>query len=280
MTGIMIWQGIGIDPSRYVFVLLFASILVKKTRAFLLDWVPFLFILLSYDFLRGFADNLGARIHFVELIQMEKALFGQIPSETLQKLFYNSSKPSFFDFFATIFYFLHFALPLAFGFMLWLYNRAYFKYFVTAVLLLSYSAWITFLIFPSAPPWLANQEGYISGVHKILDVTLQAFPDKWNLPSVYHNFNPNPVAAMPSLHAGYPLLVFLFAYRFFKLKGLYFLPYMLIVWFSVVYLGEHYVVDIIGGVIFTLIFYFVTLHLHRIDWDKIMKQVLRFLQQR
>ncbi len=262
MTGLMIWQGIGIDPSRYVFILLLASLLVKKTRSFILDWTPFLFILLSYDFLRGFADNLGPRADFVNLINLEKGLFGSIPTITLQNMFYHPTGPSWLDYFATMFYFLHFALPLSFGFMLWLYNRGYFRQFVTGILLLSYAGWVTFLIYPSAPPWMASQDGYLQGVHKILDVTLQAFPDKWNLPSVYHNFNPNPVAAMPSLHAAYPFLVLLFALSFFKLKALFFLPYVLLTWFSIVYLGEHYVVDILAGAIYAIIFYFVAIRLH------------------
>lgn len=271
----MIWQGIGIDPSRYVFVLLLASLLIKRTRTFILDWLPFLFILLSYDFLRGLADNLGQRVHFLELIDWEKGLFGQIPTITLQNMFYQPSKASWLDYFATIFYFLHFALPLSFGFILWLYNRGYFRRFVTGILLLSYAAWLTFLIFPAAPPWMASQQGYISELHKILDVTLQAFPDKWNLPSVYHQFNPNPVAAMPSLHGAYPFLILLFALKFFKLKAFWFLPYVLLTWFSLVYLGEHYVVDIIAGVIYAIVFYFVALRLHIIDWGKWLNRVLR-----
>lgn len=275
MTGLMIWQGIGIDPSRYVFVLLLASLLIKRTRTFILDWLPFLFILLSYDFLRGLADNLGQRVHFLELIDWEKGLFGQIPTITLQNMFYQPSKASWLDYFATIFYFLHFALPLSFGFILWLYNRGYFRRFVTGILLLSYAAWLTFLIFPAAPPWMASQQGYISELHKILDVTLQAFPDKWNLPSVYHQFNPNPVAAMPSLHGAYPFLILLFALKFFKLKAFWFLPYVLLTWFSLVYLGEHYVVDIIAGVIYAIVFYFVALRLHIIDWGKWLNRVLR-----
>ncbi len=262
MTGLMIWQGIGIDPSRYAFVLLLAALLVKKTRSFILDWTPFLFILLSYDFLRGFADNLNQRVHYLELIDWEKGLFGQIPTITLQNMFYQPSGASWLDFFATMFYFLHFALPLSFGFLLWMISRSYFKYFVTGILLLSYAGWITFLIYPAAPPWMASQQGYLPGVHKILDVTLQAFPDKWNLPSIYHNFNPNPVAAMPSLHAAYPFLVLLFALRFFKLKALFFLPYVLLTWFSLVYLGEHYVVDILAGAIYAIIFYFIAIRLH------------------
>lgn len=261
-TGLMIWQGIGIDPSRYVFVLFPIALIVKKTRSFILDWTPFLFILLSYDFLRGFADNLGPRADFLGLIELEKTLFNSIPSITLQTMFYNPAQASLLDFLATIFYFLHFALPLSFGFILWLYNREYFKKFVTGILLLSYGAWLTFLIYPSAPPWLASNENYLPKVHKILDVTLGTFPDKWDLPSVYHRFNPNPVAAMPSLHVGYPVIVLLFALHFFKLKALLFLPYVILTCFSIVYLGEHYVVDLIGGSFYGLICYFLALKLH------------------
>lgn len=278
VTAVMIWQGIGIDPSRYVFVLLPISLLVKKTRSFILDWTPFLFILLSYDFLRGFADNLGPRADFLGLISLEKGLFNSIPSITLQSMFYNPSQASLLDYFATIFYFLHFALPLSFGFILWLYNRGQFRQFVTGILLLSYLAWITFLIYPSAPPWLASNENYLPKVYKILDVTLGAFPDKWDLPSIYHQFNPNPVAAMPSLHAGYPVLVFLFALKFFKLRSLFFLPYVLLTLFSVVYLGEHYIVDLIGGMLYAITSYLLAIKLHAINWGKKLSLFLRFLK--
>lgn len=262
MTALMIWQGIGIAPDRYAFVLLLASLLIKRTRSFILDWIPFLFILLSYDFLRGFADNLNQRVNYYSLIDMERVLFKSIPTIELQKIFYNPASLSLIDFLASIFYLLHFALPLSFGFILWLYNRSYFKKFVTGILFLSYSAWITFLIYPAAPPWLASNEGYLPKVYKIMDQTLSVFPDRWDLPTIYHNFNPNPVAAMPSLHAAYPLLVFLFALKFFKLKALLFFPYVLATWFSIVYLGEHYMVDIIAGAFYAVIFYFVALRLH------------------
>ena len=247
MTAVMIWQGIGIAPDRFAFLLLFASLFIKRTRSFILDWSPFLFILISYDFLRGFADNLGGRVHYIELIEAEKAIFGAIPTSILQQLFFNPARVGLIDFLATIIYFLHFALPLGFGFILWLYNKSYFKQFVIAILLLSYSAWVTFLLYPAAPPWLAANQGYVSGVTKIIDITLASFPEKLKLPTIYHQFNPNEVAAMPSLHAAYPLLIFLFAFKYFQYKSLPFLLYAVSVWISLVYLGEHYVVDIIGG---------------------------------
>lgn len=275
MTAVMIWQGIGIAPDRYAFVLLLASLLIKKTRSFILDWTPFLLILISYDFLRGFADNLGQRVNFTGLINLEGGLFGFIPTVELQKLLYNPLHFHWYDFVASIFYFLHFALPLSFAFLLWLYNRGYFRQFVTGILLLSYAAWITFMIYPAAPPWLAGKSGYLPPVYKILDITLDAFPDRWNLPSIYHQFNPNPVAALPSMHAAYPLLFFLFALKFFKLRALFCLPYVLGVWISVIYLGEHYVVDVIAGAIYAITFYFISVRLHVIDWGKLLSLFLQ-----
>ncbi len=262
MTAVMIWQGIGIAPDRYAFVLLLGALFIKKTRSFLLDWIPFLFILVSYDFLRGFADNLSSRVHFEELIRSDLFFFGSLPTVQLQKLFYNPNNLSFLDYYSTIFYFLHFALPLAFGFLLWLYNRSRFREFVVAICLLSYAGWITYIVYPAAPPWLAQKEGYITGVTKIMDQTLQAFPERLQLPTIYHQFNPNPVAAIPSMHAAYPLLVFLYALLYFRRKALLFFPYVLSVWFAIVYLGEHYVVDIMVGAIFALGSFIVANQLH------------------
>lgn len=262
MTALMIYLGIGIALDRYAFLLLFFAFLIGRFRRFIIDWFPFIFIWLSYDFLRGFADNLGSRVHFQSLIDAEISIFGIIPTIELQKIFYTPSKLSFWDFVATFFYFVHFALAEAFAFFLWLKNRAYFRQFVTGILLLSYAGWISYVAYPAAPPWLAQERGLIRGVTKILEKTLAAFPERLNLPTIYHQFNPNPVAAMPSMHAAYPFLILLFSVKYFRLKGLYFLPFVLGVWFSLVYLGEHYVVDILGGIIYAYSFFLVGQILH------------------
>ncbi len=255
MTAVMIWQGIGIAPDRYAFILLVAALLIKRSRQFLLDWIPFLFILIAYDFLRGFADNLSTRVHFVELYKADKWIFGVIPTEYLQYLFYQSDNLRWYDFVATIFYFLHFALPLAFGFLLWNLNKIHFRQFVVAILLLSYAGWVTYIIYPAAPPWMAADKGYLFGVSKVIDQTLNIFPEKISLPTIYHQINPNQVAAIPSMHAAYPMLVLLYSMAFFGLRGLIFIPYVLLSWASIVYLGEHYVIDVIMGALYALIFF-------------------------
>lgn len=256
MTAFMIWQGIGIAPDRYAMVLLLGSLLIKRTRSFLLDWIPFLFILIAYDFLRSLVPYLNGRVHFVELINADKFIFGVLPSSYLQSLFYHPGSLSMLDYLSTLIYFLHFALPLGFGFILWMTNKGHFRQFVLGILLLSYGGWITFVTYPAAPPWMAAQQGLIK-VTKILDQTLGIFPDKYNLPTIYHNFNPNPVAAIPSMHSAYPVLIFLFAFSFFRKKAIWFFLYILAVFFSLVYLGEHYFIDELVGAIYAIIFFIV-----------------------
>jgi len=183
-------------------------------------------------------------------------LFGQLPTITLQNAFYKAGSLAWYDYGATILYFLHFALPLGFGFILWLKNRKYFIEFTTSLIFLSYAGFFTYVLFPAAPPWLSSNLGILPPLPKILDFTLQSFPDKLNLPSVYHSFNPNLVAAIPSLHAAYPLLVFMFFLRYFKKKAPFFFLYVVAVWISLVYLGEHYAIDVIIGAIYALVFYY------------------------
>lgn len=258
-TALMISQGTWPTADRFaVVLLLYACIFIRKTRSFLLDWIPFLFILISYDLLRGFSDDLGQIAHVRELIKADKAIFGFIPTIELQNLFFNPKSLSWYDYSATILYFLHFVIPETFAFILWLKKKAYFRQFIIGMLFLSYGALITFIIYPATPPWLASEQGDLPKVQKIIFYTGQSFSAKFNIPSLYYAFNPNLVAAIPSLHAGYAFLVFLFALNFFGKRAWLISPYVLAVWFSIVYLGEHYVIDIVIGIIYAALFFALT----------------------
>lgn len=278
MTAVMVINGIGIDPSRYIFVLFIPALFLHKIRRFLLDWLPFIFLLLSYDFLRGLAPLLNNRVHYLELIQVDKLLFGELPTTWLQKNLYSPGILKWYDFAASIFYFLHFALPLGFGFLTWMINKREFKRFVTAILTLSYAGWVTYVLYPAAPPWLAQEKGLIFGVSKIIDQTLLFFPAALDLPSIYHNFNPNPVAAVPSMHAAYTFLVLLFSISIFGKKGWLFLPYFLAVAFSIVYLGEHYLIDAVLGMGYAWAFFLLSKYLFKYQQslEKKLKMLLSF----
>lgn len=272
----MIWQGVGIALDRYVFLLLFFALIIGRFKRFIFDWFPFIFLWLSYDFLRGFADNLDyAKVHFVELIEADKLFSNPIPTVLLQQRFFNPAHLSWIDYGSTIIYFLHFALAESFAFLLWLYNKLKFREFVTAILMLSYGGWLTYILYPSAPPWLAEEKGLLSGVTKILNLTLQTFPEKLSLPTIYQSFNPNPVAALPSMHTGYPFLILLFAVNIWGKKGLLFLPYFLVLCFSIIYLGEHYLIDIIFGIIYAIAFFVLAKYiLHNVKFHSWLKKML------
>ena len=172
---------------------------------------------------------------------------------------------------------MHFALPCIFAFLLWVTRKDRFWQFTIALCLMTYSAFAFFLLYPAAPPWLANSWGVVDGIGwPASSVTKSIGVDpirNLDTVSIWQNASPHPVAAMPSLHAGFPLLVLLFAVRFFGWKGLLALPYNASLWFSVVYLANHWVVDILAGMAWaTLAFVVVTLggaRLEARDWERL-----------
>ncbi|MEX0617159.1 MAG: phosphatase PAP2 family protein [Candidatus Woykebacteria bacterium] len=253
---LMIARNISITPDRLFIFLLFGAVIAGRGITFLKDWTPFFALVLAYEMLRGFADNFFAP-HVKLLVDAEKFLFaGHIPTEVLQSLFYTSGQIGFVDIGAMIVYFLHFPLPLGVAFFLWLRDKSHYYRYIIALIVLSFSGFITFLFFPAAPPWYAANEGLIH-VTKITNLAVDHLGWTWNLSYYYSRLNPNPVAAMPSLHSAYPLLALLALRAYSKKLFWFFLPYPILVWFSIVYLGEHYVIDVIGGIVYALAAYYV-----------------------
>ncbi len=94
--------------------------------------------------------------------------------------------------------------------------------------------------------------------------------------SLYFIATPLTIGILAATHGIYPKFTFIiasapsfcaFCLSFFKWKGLLFLPYVLGVWISLVYLGEHYVVDVLAGALYATLFFFVTLILKsKIKW--------------
>jgi PAP2 superfamily len=250
-TALLIGLGIPIEPDRYFFVLLLPVLLVRRARRFLLDWAPFLLLLFSYEFLRGLAGRVG-NVHYLTAIRFDSFVFGTPPTVTLQQRFAHPGSLAVWDSLFAVLYLLHFVMPLSFAYLLWLRSHEQFTRFTGAFLLLSYAALVTFLLYPAAPPWLASQAGYLPEVSERVGTVLSAFPQRFHLPTVYQLFDPNQVAAVPSLHAAYPLLILLFACRFFGLRGLVVAPFVAGVWLAVVYMGEHYVFDILVGALYSL----------------------------
>jgi membrane-associated phospholipid phosphatase len=274
----MISKNIAITPDRFFIVLLFASFILERTKSFLRDWTPFIALVLAYELLRGFADTVGFAVHVGDIVNLERSIFGFIPTVALQSHLFNPNHIAWYDIGAAVIDFLHFPLPLIIGFYLWTRSKSAYWKFVIALLTLSFAGFITYLIFPSAPPWYASQRAGLIPVYKIVDYVVSQVGWHWDFSYYYNHLNPNPVAAIPSLHSAYPWLSFLALFNFNKRVGLFFLPYPLLVWFSVVYLGEHYVVDVIAGIAYATLVY---LAIYRFAWfSKIFKYSLESVKIR
>jgi membrane-associated phospholipid phosphatase len=240
---------LSVSPERLLLLMLIAALVLGRAKLFLADWIPFLVLFLSYEYLRGLSGKVGLPIH--DVTAMERLIsFGQVPSLVLQEALYHPGQVTWYDVAGTVFYFLHFAFPLGLGYLFWIVNRRTFLRFSRALIAMAFAAFVFYLLLPVAPPWKA-----VSGVVKIIDHTLPSFTDLPGVPvpaTVYHWLNPNEYAAMPSLHAAFPLLGALFALRLWGRRAWPTLLYTGGVWLSIVYLGEHYIVDVIGGAIFAL----------------------------
>ena len=265
---LMIARGISVTPDVVVVGLGLAALLLGRGKLFLRDWIPFVALFFAYELMRGYADKFGLPIHAGDVASLERIVaLGGLPTQFLQSLFHSgsASSPDALASISVVFYFLHFPLPLAVGFLLWIHRRRTYYDYVGALIVLSMAAFVTYLLLPVAPPWWADKYGYVTGVLHLRDTGFSGLAQAFGFGSYFYSYSvysisSNDVAAFPSLHAAYPFLAFLFARRAFGRAGWLMMAYTACVWFAIVYLGEHWVVDIIGGVAYAFAAYFVILH--------------------
>ena len=249
--GVMLWRGISIEPEWVVLALLVIAVALGRGRSFVVDWAPFLLLFFAYEAMRGYAGQTGFAPH--DLSVMERALFaGTLPTITLQLAFYRPDNVSVQDVVAMFFYFMHFPLPIVVGFVFWVRSRDHYRRFIAALLLMAMLSFVTYLFWPSAPPWYQFQASAAGGeetVHKILDETvdkLWGHNNYWVSP-LYTHLNPNKFAAFPSLHAAFPALAAVYAWRRYRWLAVGLILWTAAVALSIVYLGEHYIVDVLDG---------------------------------
>jgi len=250
---LMVARGAYMSPDLFIVFALVVAVVLGRTRLFLRDWLPFAAIFLAWESMRGLADELGATVHSDDVIALERFFFvGRVPSEELQAAFHVPGSISLLDLATTFLYVAHFALPLTVAFAFWMLERRLFYRYLLALMLMSFAAFLCYLLIPVAPPRFAGDFGEQLAVTDIARDTftqLQFAPvTTW----LYGSISGNPVAAFPSLHSAYPLLAYLFARGRWPRASLILLGWSAAIWFAVVYLGHHYVIDVVAGILFAI----------------------------
>ena len=101
---------------------------------------------------------------------------------------------------------------------------------------------------PTAPPWWAADEGY-TGDEKVRRIMVEVGEETWGRawPVLYDSLGGNPWAAMPSLHFASSLMAALLLAEAGPAEGAAGWGYAAALGVALVYLGEHYVIDLLAG---------------------------------
>ena len=246
-------HGEGISMAAVIILLVACAFYINRISRFLRDWVPVFVGLTLYVLTAGAVPDLGMKVHYAPQIDVDRLLgFGTLPTTWLQEHLYGG-RTGALELFSLLMYISHFLAPLVLAFLLWaVWERRGFSELLFGLLIVSILADITFVLAPTAPPWLAAQQGLIDPVQPILtnalyDVHLDALAAHKGDASVY-----NVVAAIPSLHAAWPVICLL-VIRKHRLPRWLFLAQLgttVGVFFAIVYTGEHYLIDALVGVVY------------------------------
>ncbi len=254
LTGVFV----GIRPEHFLMVGLFLLLFFagKTTRKLAVALLPFIIFGVSYDWMRVWPNYEVNPIDVRGLYEAEKSLFGiHVDGQTLIPCEYFALHHcSVADFMAGIFYLCWVPVPIAFG--LWLYfkgKRNLYLRFSMVFLLVNLIGFAGYYIHPAAPPWYAMNYGFepvlstpgnVAGLGRfdeLLGITV--------FEGIYGR-NANVFAAVPSLHAAYMVVALAYAImgRCRRWLIAVFAFIMVGIWWTAVYSGHHYLIDVSLGI--------------------------------
>ena len=258
----MVWERISVAVALGIFLVsAFIGKPLREWGRLGIDVACYCAMWYLYETTRGAADGTLLGIKFPLQIQsvrnIDRVMFlGNDPNTVLQNHFWESSI-RWYDKVASTTYMTHFFLaPIVLG-ALWATNHRQFRRFLKRFATVLGVACAMFIILPTAPPWMAAKNYHLIGPivrntsRGFSSMGFKAFTHGWKNSLDWGNA----VAAMPSLHASFALIVPAFFLPWLKPRWLKaaVLLFPVIMLTSLVYLGEHWVIDgfvgwaIVGG---------------------------------
>lgn len=261
--------------SLYLILIYIVLAALKPTRKFALILLPWLLFACSYDWMRLLPNWKVNPIDVRNIYETEKSLFGivtasgtLIPGEWFA-LHHNTLG----DIIAGISYLSWVPVPLALALYLFFTGKEQWSLrFSFAFLAVNLVGFIGYYIYPAAPPWYVMKHGF--------DVVLDTPGDVGGLirfdrligisvfQSIYSG-NSNVFAAVPSLHATYLMVATCYAWltRQHPLTTGIIALLCIGIWFTAVYSGHHYIIDVLLGILLAV----VVLTVYEFVWRKVHK---------
>ncbi len=247
----------GLRPEHLLMDGVFIGLAWAGPRLRRLSWlcVPFGLTAIEYDFAR-FWVHLRAEIHVADLYQSELSRFGVTVAgvtQTLPELFNTWNHPAL-DFICGLAYIAYIYEVILLGFYLYFKDEGRMGRLAWAFFLVNMMGQLTYLIYPAAPPWYVMLYGLGPAVLNAppSPAGAQRFDDLLGISYFKHFYarSTNVFGAMPSLHVAYPVMVCCTVANKGRLWLVSTGAFALLVAFSAIYLGHHWVWDVIFGALY------------------------------
>lgn len=243
-----------IEKPYYLFLVCIFVVLLQILRPPLKGWdiaMPFISVVLIFD-------SLGYVVHPVNpvdidpiLLRLDYILTGTYPTVSLQKIV-NPFLTEIMQLAYTSYYFI----PVVLGISLKIKRReAEFEKALFMILLCFYLSYIGYILFPALGPRF-----YIKHLHTVELKGLFLMEPIHELLNKLEGIKRD---AFPSGHTAIALLCLVISFRYERILFWYLLPVVILLILSTVYLRYHYVVDVIAGVILTVIVLISGPHLYK-----------------
>jgi PAP2 superfamily len=261
---VVLWQsGLPLSRDRLLMWILLGLLAFSLTnlrgwvQSVVLEWIPFALILWVYDLLRGQADGLFFDAHVKPQLEVDRFMFGgTAPTVRLQDHLWDGFLHiHWYDYAAWLVYVSYFVGTYLVAALLWWVNRPLFRRYVVMVSLIAMMGFTTYALFPAVPPWMASELGALEPTTRSIGVIWSHIPiAHFNTLFEKGSEYSNAVAAVPSLHAAYTLLITLVLWRMAPWWGRVLLAiYPWAMAFALVYTSEHYFSDILLGWIYCVV---------------------------
>ncbi len=234
----------------------FLDLYNEKARLFLKTFFPFILTGMLFDSMRYFYVPLvDGRVRTAEPYLIELAWFGvggRTPNEIFQEWHW-----AVLDLVCGFGYLFYVAEYIFLAVLLFARGRSsHAKTFALCFLVVNVMGWLTYFAYPAAPPWYVREYGFGParmdlGMNGAAALRFDALVGMNVFGRIYgRGFTT--FGALPSLHAAYPFIAAILAFRMPELRWAR-VPavlFFLLICLSAVYLQHHYVIDLVLGVLY------------------------------
>jgi membrane-associated phospholipid phosphatase len=221
---------------------------ISRLRSYATAFLPYGAAWLIFTVLRALADETRVPLRTDAVTRTERWMFfGNTPTIWLQSHLFDPLSLSWYDYATTFVHWSYFFVPHVAAILIWRKNPTLFtRYLVSTIILLGVGLLIYFLS-PAAPPWLTTDTAPQADTYRVManvgrEINSSLYDRTYSVVG-----DSNPVAAMPSMHEAITVLVAIFAIRAGGWLRIGAILYAIAMAFSLVYTGEHYVIDVLIG---------------------------------